>query len=70
MQGMMIFLFFFVILAAFDLTPLIRRKEWTYLYFSIPAYVISLFLNILMAGNIRYPSITKVLEGILSKFVK
>ena len=70
MQDLMVFLFFFAVLAAFDLVPLVRRKEWTYLCFSIPVYVISLCLNILMASNIRYPSITKVLEGVLSKFIK
>ena len=70
MQDLMIFLFFFVLLAAFDLIPLIRRKEWRYLYFSIPAYVLSLCMNILMASNICYPSITKVIEGVISKFIK
>ena len=70
MQDLIIFLFFFVILAAFDFPPLIKRKEWKYLCFSIPAYVIALCLDILMASNIRYPSITKVIEGVMSRFIK
>lgn len=70
MGALVIFLFFFAVLTVFDLVPLIRQKEWRYLYFSIPAYVISLCLNLLMASNLRYPSITKVIEGVLSKFMK
>lgn len=70
MQDLIVFLIFFVLLAAFDLIPLIRRKEWRYLYFSIPVYVLSLCMNLLMASDIRYPSITKVIEGVLSKIIK
>jgi hypothetical protein len=69
MQELIIFLFFFVIVAAIDLFPLIKRKAWNYLYFSIPVYVLCLCLNFLIASNVKYPSITKILEGILSKFI-
>ena len=69
MQDLLIFLVFFVILGVFDFVPLIRHKQWVYLYFSIPVYAICLGLNIMMASNIQYPSISKILEGFFSTFL-
>lgn len=69
MQSIFIFLVFFLIVAAVDLPPLFKRKAWDILAFSIPAYVIALILNLTLVQNPNLPSITKLLEGMLSNFV-
>ena len=70
MQHLVIFLLFFIILALTDIPSLVKRKAWNILYFSVPVYLLCLGLNIMMATEVKYPSITKILIGFLSKFIK
>lgn len=53
-----------------DLFPLIKRKEWSYLHFYIPVYIVTLILNLIIGAGLPYTGITKILEGILSFAIK
>lgn len=70
MQHTIIFCVFLSLVIILDLIPIIRRKEWSYLYFSIPVYVVTLLLNLMIGGGMKYPSFAKILKTTVLKFIK
>ena len=70
MQDILILFLLYGILIVVDLVPLIKAKEKSYLYFVIPAYVITLVLNVMAVSGMQYPSIFSIIQKMLSHVVK
>lgn len=70
MQDLLILFLLYVILIVVDLVPLLKGKDKSYLYFVIPAYVITLVLNVMAVSGMQYPSIFSMLQKMLSHVVK
>lgn len=70
MQHILIFCALFVPLLLLSLNNLYKRGEWKYLWIEIPMYAVSLIFNILLGVGVKLPSITSLVEGVLSKFIK
>ena len=65
-----IFLEFYITLVFTDLIPMIKKKDWKYLWFYFPVYAVTLIANILIGLNFRITSITAILEKWMSNFIK
>lgn len=70
MQDFLIFAALFAPLAFFNLSDVVRRGEFRYLWVQIPFYAVTLAVNVMVAGGARYESITKLIEHLLSNIVK
>lgn len=70
MQDVLILLALYAILIAADVVPLLKGKDKSYLYFVIPAYLITLVLNLLAVFGMPYPSIFSMIQKMLSHVVK
>lgn len=65
-----IFLMFYVTLVFTDLIPMIRAKKKKYLWLYYPVYAVTLVANILIGMDVRFTSITALLEKFMSGFIK
>lgn len=70
MQNILIFCALFVPFLCLSLYHVVKRREWSYLWVEVPFYAVSLVLNILLGIGVRFPTITRLLENLLSKFIK
>lgn len=60
----------FAIVAAVELVPLFRSREWRCLFFSVPVFLAALTLDILAAFETPYESIFSMLHRMLSNLIK
>ena len=70
MQNILILLVLYGILVAVDLVPLLRGKDKSYLFFVIPAYAVTLTLNLMAVLGVQFPSIFSLIQKMLSNVVK
>lgn len=70
MQQILIFLGLFLVIVVTDLIPLFREKEWNYLFFTVPAYVVCLAMNLPPAFGVQYTSVFALIIRAMSKFIK
>lgn len=66
----MVFFPFYLVLVLLNLTRTWKRKEFRYYWVQIPIFAVVLVLNILIAAGVRMVSISTVLIGFFSNFVK
>lgn len=70
MQDILILLVLYGILVAVDLVPLLRGKDKSYLFFVIPAYAVTLTLNLMAVLGVQFPSLFSLIQKMLSGVVK
>lgn len=70
MWHILIFSIFFVVLVLFDLVPSFRRKDRRCLYFSLPAYLLALVLNLWIGSGWNYQSIARLVQEAAVKFFR
>lgn len=69
-MSMIVTVFFFIILTAFELPALIRSKDRKALFFFVPILVITLTLSILQISDVLDISIISMLIKLMTIFKK
>lgn len=61
---------FYAVLIFTDLIPAIREKKTKGLFFSIPVYLITLIVNIMIVMGVQFPAITTVIQHAIQSMLK
>lgn len=70
MVYIVICLVLYTALVFLDVVPAFKKKQWKALYFSIPVYIITLIMNIIIGLGARISGPNQLIEKLFSSFVK
>ncbi len=66
MSSMVVFLILYAILIVFDLIPVFKKKDKKAAWFTVPVYLITLTVNIMMSFGVDITSPNKIISQIIS----
>ncbi len=66
MDGMLIYAVLYAVLIFFDLIPAIKKKDKKSLYFSIPVYLLTLGINVMIALGVNIPRFHEPIKQIIN----
>lgn len=65
MQYILICVFFYIILFFADLMPLFKKKDKKSLYVSVPIYIVTLILNVLIGLNVGITGLNMMIADMI-----
>jgi low affinity Fe/Cu permease len=65
MQYILICIFFYIILVFADLMPLFKKKDKKTLYVSVPIYIVTLILNVLIGLNVGITGLNMMIADMI-----
>lgn len=66
MEIFVIFGCFYATLIVLDLIPTIRKKDKKTLFFSIPVYLVTLTISMMIAAGIEMPNLNQAIQSMIS----
>ncbi|MFU0832100.1 MAG: hypothetical protein ACFWUC_04080 [Oscillospiraceae bacterium] len=70
MDYFIVFFPFFAVGVWINLHATVGKKDYSYLWVQIPAFVIALVVNLLIAANVTVPSVSSMLMSLIDSVIK